>query len=288
MIGIILLFFALVEAAAPKPCVPVATGPMTLKANASFNEVLDWATNTFCHAVVAAPGTTGRTLSVEVPNGDVSPTDQLHRFRTAVEAAELQLDTASKVWVIRSKGAHHAKPAECHALLAGKKFALQDSSLSGLIRVYEGATCKSIALPYLMNTRGLAIAAPRDFLVDTTELEQLIKSALVASGYSVETAPALVARPTNAVAESAGGPWDTWARIVPTPAHTFRLFAIREGSPLYRAGFQNGDTVLTIDGKDADRPEQVLALFEKIKNGVKSTVTVERRGTPVTVELPGR
>jgi len=78
------------------------------------------------------------------------------------------------------------------------------------------------------------------------------------------------------------------ARIVPElregrPAG-FRLFSVRADGPLARLGFENGDVLRAIDGREFSTPEQALELYARLKSARAFTVSFERDGQPLTNE----
>lgn len=78
-------------------------------------------------------------------------------------------------------------------------------------------------------------------------------------------------------------------RIVPAmrdgKVQGFKVFAIRSNSPLALLGFQNGDTVKTINGRELDTPDNALEVYTALRNEKKFNVAIERRGTPMTVTI---
>ncbi|HEY2743824.1 MAG TPA: type II secretion system protein GspC [Polyangia bacterium] len=79
----------------------------------------------------------------------------------------------------------------------------------------------------------------------------------------------------------------TSARIVPSmrdgKADGFRLFALRSGSFWTRLGFENGDTIETINGMDMTSPEKALELYSKLRTATELAVRIVRRGQPLTL-----
>jgi hypothetical protein len=77
------------------------------------------------------------------------------------------------------------------------------------------------------------------------------------------------------------------ARIVPNfrdgKAVGFKLYGIRPSSYFQRLGFENGDTLLTINGADIASPDKALEAYVKIRNAAAVTVGIERRGKPFTL-----
>lgn len=72
------------------------------------------------------------------------------------------------------------------------------------------------------------------------------------------------------------------ARIVPAfvngSAIGFRLFSIRPGSPLERAGLKNGDVVARINGEDLTSPDKALRLYASLRCARRFEVELVRRG----------
>jgi hypothetical protein len=79
------------------------------------------------------------------------------------------------------------------------------------------------------------------------------------------------------------------ARIVPSihdgKPDGFKLYAIRPGSFFAHLGFENGDTIQTINGMDMSSPERALELYTKIRNATNIAVRIVRRGEPKTLEF---
>lgn len=80
----------------------------------------------------------------------------------------------------------------------------------------------------------------------------------------------------------------TSARIVPSihdgKPDGFRLYAIRPGSFFAHLGFENGDTLQTINDMDMSSPDKALELYTKIHNATQLLVRIVRRGQPMTLE----
>lgn len=78
--------------------------------------------------------------------------------------------------------------------------------------------------------------------------------------------------------------WLKGARLVPSvkqgKGNGFKLYAIRPESIFSRLGIRNGDTIHTINGHDVSTPDQVLAVYEQVKNASRFVLTVTRRGKP--------
>lgn len=60
--------------------------------------------------------------------------------------------------------------------------------------------------------------------------------------------------------------------------------ALRNG-PLYKAGLDRGDKILTFDGQAIAKPAEVQAILEKHKPGDTITIEAEQRGVKKTVQL---
>lgn len=76
------------------------------------------------------------------------------------------------------------------------------------------------------------------------------------------------------------------ARIVPSirdgRPHGFKLYAIRPGSFYWLLGLKNGDTVHAINGFALSSPSAALTAYAKVRKARKVTLTLTRRGQPLT------
>ncbi len=63
------------------------------------------------------------------------------------------------------------------------------------------------------------------------------------------------------------------------------LAAIKSGSLLQEAGFENGDIIVEMNGIAVDSPEQSAKLMREFSNAKGITATVNRQGQDVTVEF---
>ncbi len=77
------------------------------------------------------------------------------------------------------------------------------------------------------------------------------------------------------------------ARIVPSirdgEANGFKLYAIRPSSVFAKVGLMNGDTINEINGFDLTTPDRALEVYQRVRDANNLTVTVTRRGEPVTL-----
>lgn len=77
------------------------------------------------------------------------------------------------------------------------------------------------------------------------------------------------------------------ARIVPSvkngEANGFKLYAIRPSSMYAKLGLRNGDTVQAVNGFDLTTADKALEVYTKLRDASNLTVTVTRRGKPVTI-----
>ena len=77
------------------------------------------------------------------------------------------------------------------------------------------------------------------------------------------------------------------ARIVPSikngKPNGFKLYAIRPSSAFAKIGLQNGDTVHNINGFDLSTPDKALEVYTKVREASSISVSVTRRGKPVTL-----
>lgn len=77
------------------------------------------------------------------------------------------------------------------------------------------------------------------------------------------------------------------ARVVPSvkdgKPNGFKLYAIRPSSVFAKIGLRNGDTIHTVNGFDLTTPDKALEVYTKVREASNLTVTVTRRGQPVTL-----
>lgn len=81
----------------------------------------------------------------------------------------------------------------------------------------------------------------------------------------------------------------TQARIVPRYANDGRMSglqvnAIRSGSLLEEAGFENGDVVIAVNGTEVSDPGQGLKIFRDLGHADRFVVEVDRSGTRTRIE----
>ncbi len=78
------------------------------------------------------------------------------------------------------------------------------------------------------------------------------------------------------------------ARLVPSirdgRPDGLRLFAIRPGSVFSLIGFENGDTIRTINGFELTHPDKALEAYTRLRNASQLSVGLLRRGQPLTLE----
>ena len=63
-----------------------------------------------------------------------------------------------------------------------------------------------------------------------------------------------------------------------------KLYGIRRSSLLGRLGLQNGDMLRTINGFDMTSPDSALEAYARLRNSNNISVSLSRRGKPLTVE----
>ena len=77
------------------------------------------------------------------------------------------------------------------------------------------------------------------------------------------------------------------SRIVPESENArivgVRLFGVTPGSMLGKLGFENGDSLRTIEGYSVATPEQALEAYAKLRNGAEYHVEVVRLGRRVAL-----
>ncbi len=78
------------------------------------------------------------------------------------------------------------------------------------------------------------------------------------------------------------------ARIVPSikngEPNGFKLYAIRPSSVYSKIGLMNGDTIHAVNGFDLTTPDKALEVYTKVRESNNLSVTVTRRGKPVTLK----
>jgi hypothetical protein len=79
------------------------------------------------------------------------------------------------------------------------------------------------------------------------------------------------------------------ARFVPSirdgKPNGFKFYAILAGSVYARIGLQNGDTLKAVNGEEISTPDRALSVYTKMHKAEKLSLSLERRGEPVTLEL---
>lgn len=77
------------------------------------------------------------------------------------------------------------------------------------------------------------------------------------------------------------------ARIVPSikngKANGFKLYAIRPSSVYSKLGMMNGDTIHAVNGFELTTPDKALEVYTKVRESSNLSITVTRRGKPVTI-----
>lgn len=63
-----------------------------------------------------------------------------------------------------------------------------------------------------------------------------------------------------------------------------KIYGIRRSSVLGRLGIQNGDMLRTINGFDLTEPDSVLEAYTRLRSADRLSLSVERRGQPVTMD----
>lgn len=78
------------------------------------------------------------------------------------------------------------------------------------------------------------------------------------------------------------------ARIVPSvkdgAPNGFKIYAIRPGSVYARIGLSNGDTIHAINGFEMTSPDRALEVYTKVRNASHVSVSLTRRGQPMTLD----
>jgi general secretion pathway protein C len=78
------------------------------------------------------------------------------------------------------------------------------------------------------------------------------------------------------------------ARIVPSvkdgKPNGFKIYRIRSTSVYGRIGFKNGDTIHSINGFELTSMDKALEVYTKVREASSLSVTVTRRGKPMTLD----
>jgi type II secretory pathway component PulC len=79
------------------------------------------------------------------------------------------------------------------------------------------------------------------------------------------------------------------ARVVPSVKNTkpdgFKLYAIRKDSLFAKLGFQNGDTLQSINGMSIDSADKALEVYVKVREATNLDVAITRQGKPMTISI---
>jgi general secretion pathway protein C len=79
------------------------------------------------------------------------------------------------------------------------------------------------------------------------------------------------------------------ARVVPAIKNGkpdgIKVYAIRPGSTFARIGFQNGDTLHSVNGMKVDNAENGLEIYQKLRTAKRFDITLIRTGKPVTLVI---
>lgn len=63
-----------------------------------------------------------------------------------------------------------------------------------------------------------------------------------------------------------------------------KIYGIRRSSLLGRLGIQNGDMLRTINGFDLTEPDNVLEAYARLRSADRLSLSIERRGSPVSMD----
>jgi general secretion pathway protein C len=115
---------------------------------------------------------------------------------------------------------------------------------------------------------------------DGSELDGSIKK-IAEDSYEIERALVndLLANPMSVARD---------ARIMPSRGTNgqpggFKLYAVRPASVFARLGIRNGDTVTSVNGLDLSSPDDALEVYTKLREASHLSVSVIRRGKPMTL-----
>jgi general secretion pathway protein C len=65
----------------------------------------------------------------------------------------------------------------------------------------------------------------------------------------------------------------------------FTFYAIRPSSVVAKLGFDNGDTLRSINGISLDDADKALEVYSKLREATQLVVAIERRGKPLTLTI---
>lgn len=146
------------------------------------------------------------------------------------------------------------------------------------VRVREALSQKGLDLGYVSASR----------VIRASEEPGFIAPAELDKGIHCAQQKCTVARALARRILTESGIVVTSARIIPAfrdgKPIGVRLYAIRPNSALDRLGFQNGDTLLAINGLELSTPEKVLGAVTKLRSASSLTVSLERRTKPMTMQ----
>jgi general secretion pathway protein C len=83
-------------------------------------------------------------------------------------------------------------------------------------------------------------------------------------------------------------PQKAGARVRPAPDGGFKLFGVQKGGLADAVGFRSGDTIQAINGMELKTPDQMLAVYAKVKDLTSVEVAIQRGGKPVTLRYNAR
>lgn len=203
------------------------------------------------------------------------PRAQLQRLvLRALEPTPLEVQQGPEGWVVRRR-LDVALPDTCGAL------ALREASFAGFERRQreQQAASSDGSLGAAVTADGgiVAVSGPTD-----EQLANVLAGiATVGEDAYTITRPALEAM----LADSAT--WLRHVRVVPRViegiAQGVRLFGIRRSSVVGMLGFQNGDTVMSINETPLNDPTNALEVHRRLRGASELRVVVERRGQDQTL-----
>jgi hypothetical protein len=137
--------------------------------------------------------------------------------------------------------------------------------------------------PFSSHSLPLPSPSPSPILTQSIPEAELDKG-ITCSGNRCELSRALFDR---ILGDSTG--MSRGARIVPSvkdgQPNGMKLYAIRPKSYFGRLGLTNGDTITAVNGMDINSPDKALEAYAKIRTAKKLTLSLIRRGEPVTQEI---
>jgi type II secretion system protein C len=79
-------------------------------------------------------------------------------------------------------------------------------------------------------------------------------------------------------------PLGQWVRALPASRGGLQLAYVRPGTPIAQLGLESGDRLAAVNGRELGSVEDMLRLYNQLKNATRFGLTVERRGQRLTFD----